>query len=58
MLIKPLFIIHVTVKAFLLYTVVQKLSISVTKVGVAHAYCTFIFQVSVQINEVLLYNEK
>ena len=41
--------------------VVQKLSASVKEVGVAHVYQTFInsrFQVSVKINEVLLYNNK
>ena len=64
MLYKPLHIIHVTVKSLLKsYAVAQKQNTSVTKVGMAHAYQTFIykstkFQVSVQINEVLLYNKK
>ena len=39
MLCKRLFIIHVTVKGVLKsYTVVQKQSTSVTKVGMTHAY--------------------
>ena len=49
-------------KPFKSYTVVKKQSASVTKVGMAHVYQTFIintgFQVSVQINQVLLYNKK
>ena len=36
MLCKPLFIVHVRVKAFLSYTGVQKQSISAQKVDVAH----------------------
>ena len=44
MLIKPLFIVHVTEKAFLkvIATVAQKQITSVTKVGMAHAYQAFI----------------
>ena len=42
-LIMPLFIVCVTVKALLKsYTVVQKQSISVTNVGMAHAHWAFI----------------
>ena len=43
MFYKPLFIVHVKVKGFFKsYTVVQKQSTSVTKVGMAHAYQAFI----------------
>ena len=57
MLYKSLFIIQATVKDLLIsYNVVQKLSNSVTKVGVAHAQQPFKkhprFQVLVQINVV------
>ena len=48
-------------KAFKSYTGVQKRSASRRKVGMAHAYQDYInakFQVSVHINEVLLYNKK
>ena len=60
---KPLLILFfmAEIKAFLSYTKVQKWSTLVAKMGVAHAYQDCIdakFQVSVQINEVLLYNKK
>ena len=61
MLCKPLFIVHGRVKAFKIYTGVQKRSASAQKVGVTHALQDCInvkFQVSVQINELLLYNKK
>ena len=48
-------------KPFKTYTGVQKRSTSAQKVGVAHALRECIkakFQVSVQINEFLLYNKK
>ena len=61
MLYKLLFIIQVTVKAVLKYCTSTKQSTSVTKVGIAFTYQAFIdagFQVTVQINDVLLYNKK
>ena len=39
---KPLFIIHVAKALHKSYTVVQKQSTSVTKVGMAHAHRSFI----------------
>ena len=42
MLYKPLFIVHVLKGLLKSYTVVQKWSTSVTKVGMAHAYWSFI----------------
>ena len=60
MLCKHLFIFLGRVKAFTTYTGVQKQSDSAQKVGVAHALRDCInvkFQVSVQINEFLLYNK-
>ena len=64
MLYKPLLIVQVTIKPLLkCYTVVQKQSNSITKVGEAHTYIPNFYkgvrlQLSVQINEVLLYNKK
>ena len=64
MFIKPLFIVHITEKAFLkvIATVAQKRITLVTKVGMAHAYQAFIktpkFQVLEWINDALLYNNK
>ena len=61
MLCKPLFIVHGKVKFFKTYIGVRKSSASARKVGVAHALRDCInakFQVSVQINELLLYNKK
>ena len=59
MLCKLLFIIHVKTKGlFKSYTRVQKQSSLAAKVGMVHAQGDCInvkFQVSVQINEVLLY---
>ena len=62
MLCKPLFIVLVKVKGLFKVknTAVQKWSASVAKVGMAHAQWDCInakFQVSVQINKVLLYNK-
>ena len=62
MLYKPLFIIHVVKSLLKSYTVVQKTT-SVTKVVVVHTYCIMFyknakFQVSLQINEILLHNKK
>ena len=48
-------------RAFITYTGVQKQSASAQKVGMAHALRDCInakLQVSVQINEILLYNKK
>ena len=62
MLYKLLFIIHIKVKSLFYFKVilhvVQEQSASVTKVDMAHAYLAFKFQVSMQINEILLYNKK